>query len=175
MLYDYSYNKRNRLKTVTVAGVLKSTYTYNGLEQTAIRVTTNLTPSGTTHFIYDRAGNLIAETAGGGATGATGTVREYIWLPEAEIAPTFGSRTVVDRPIAVVSGVNATPVTYTVHVDHLNRPIKMTDAGKATVWDAVWAPWGNVYSITGTAILDARLPGQWFQLESGLHYINSPK
>ena len=31
-------------------------------------------------------------------------------------------------------------------------------------------PWGNVYSITGTAVLDARLPGQWFQLESGLHY-----
>ncbi len=129
-----------------------------------------MTPSGTSHFIYDRAGNLLAETAGGGATGATGTVREYIWLPEAVIAPTMGSRTVVDRPIAVVSGVNATPVTYMVHVDHLHRPIKMTNSAKASVWNAVWAPWGNVYAITGTATLDARLPGQWFQLESGLHY-----
>lgn len=91
---------------MTVGGVLKATYTTNGLEQVAIRVLTNMTPSGTTHFIYDRNGNPIAETKGGGATGATGTVREYIWLPETEIAPTMGSRTVVDRPIAVVNAVN---------------------------------------------------------------------
>ncbi len=159
--------------------------------------------SGKAHFIYDRVvpkarkqtGNLIAETAGGGATGSTGTVREYIYLPETEIAPTMGSRTVVDRPVAVVNAVNTflfarcrrTPViwpvsegsqTKRVHVDHLNRPIRMTDAAKASVWDVVWAaPWfaccrrtGNVYSISGTATLDARFPGQWYQLESGLHY-----
>jgi hypothetical protein len=62
------------------------------------------------------AAAVIAETAGGGATGATGTVREYIYLPEAEIAPTRAdavwasgaqggiSRTRVDRPIAVGDG-----------------------------------------------------------------------
>jgi RHS repeat-associated protein len=110
-------------------------------------------------------------TAGGGATGATGTVREYIYLPEAEIAPTMQSRTRVDRPIAVVDGVNgATPATYYVHVDHLNRPIRMTNAARAAVWDAVWLPWGAAHSITGTASLNARFPGQWFQSESGLHY-----
>ncbi len=37
--------------------------------------------------MHDIFGNVIAETAGGGATGATGTVREYIWLYETEIAP----------------------------------------------------------------------------------------
>ncbi len=116
-------------------------------------------------------GNVIAETAGGGATGATGTVREYIYLPEAEIAPTMQSRTRVDRPIAVVDGVNgATPVTYYVHVDHLNRPIRMTNAAKASVWDATWLPWGGSHAITGTAALNARFPGQWFQSETGLHY-----
>ena len=67
-------------------------------------------------------------------------MREYIWLPETEIAPTMGSRTVVDRPIAVVDAVNTSPVIWQVHVDHLNRPIKMTDAAKASVWDAVWSP-----------------------------------
>jgi hypothetical protein len=81
---------------------------------------------------------VIAETLGGGATGATGTVREYIYLYETEIAPTIGSRTVVDRPLAVVEAVNTVaPVTYWVSVDHLNRPIKMTNAAKASVWDAV--------------------------------------
>ena len=70
-----------------------------------------LLASGKTHFIYDRvmpkarkqAGNLIAETTGNGP--AT-TVREYIYLPETEIAPSIfapafggtGSRTVLAEP-----------------------------------------------------------------------------
>jgi RHS repeat-associated protein len=59
---------------------------------------------------------------------------------------------------------------WMVHVDQLNRPIRMTDATKASVWDATWLPWGGVQSIAGTGVLNARLPGQWFQLEAGLHY-----
>jgi RHS repeat-associated protein len=174
----YAYNNRNRPSAATV-GALAWGYTYNGLEQLAIRTQT-AGGAGITHFIHDPFGNVIAETAGGGATGATGTVREYIYLPEAEIAPTMQSRTRVDRPIAVVDGVNgATPATYYVHVDHLNRPSRaggarfqhdMTNAAKAAVWDAVWLPWGAAHSITGTASLNARFPGQWFQSESGLHY-----
>ena len=46
----------------------------------------------------------------------------------------------------------------------------MTDAGKAEVWKATYLPFGGVHQITGTASLDARLPGQWFNLETGLHY-----
>jgi RHS repeat-associated protein len=140
---------------------------------TAQRVTSKqaASPADIAHYVHDIWGNIIAETDGGGATGTTGTVREYIYLPEAEIAPTMGARTVVDRPVAVVDAVNtATPVTWFVHVDHLHRPIKMTNAAKAVVWDAVWLPWGGVHSITGSATLDARFPGQWFQLETGLHY-----
>ncbi len=58
-------------------------------------------------------------------------MREYIWLYETEIAPTSGSRTTVDRPLAVVNAVNtASPATLYVHVDHLNRPVKMTDTAK---------------------------------------------
>lgn len=95
---------------------------------------------------------MIAETDG---SGASGTVREYIWLPETEISPTMGSRTVVDRPLAVVDGAGTgSPVLYFVHTDHLHRPVKMTDAAKASVWTAVWAPWGSPFSITGSATLD---------------------
>jgi RHS repeat-associated protein len=77
----------------------------------------------------------------------------------------------VDRPLAVVEAVNTVaPVTYWVSVDHLNRPVKMTNAAKASVWDAVWQPFGGAHSITGSATLNARLPGQWFQSETLLHY-----
>jgi RHS repeat-associated protein len=92
-------------------------------------------------------------------------------ISEAEIAPTRQSRTQVDRPIAVISGVNtASPATLFVHVDHLNRPTLMTNSTKANVWAAIWTPWGTPQSITGAETNDSRFPGQWFQLEAGLHY-----
>ncbi|MGE0231806.1 MAG: RHS repeat-associated core domain-containing protein [Flavobacteriaceae bacterium] len=46
----------------------------------------------------------------------------------------------------------------------------MTDGTKASVWDAVWLPYGGAYSISGSASNEARFPGQWFQIESGLAY-----
>jgi RHS repeat-associated protein len=165
--YAYTYNNANRLKTVTAQANLTGTYTYNGFEQLIARVVTNSgTANGTTFFVHDLWGNVIAELD---ATGTT--VREYIYLPEAEIAPTRQARTQVDRPIAVISGVNtASPATLFVHVDHLNRPTMMTNAAKASVWAAIWTPWGTPQSITGAETNDARFPGQWFQLEAGLAY-----
>ena len=168
-LTTYTYNKRNRLSSAT-SGALLWAYTYNGLEQLAIR-TLSVGGSDVTHFVHDIYGNVIAETSGGGATGATGTQREYIWLVEAEIAPTFGARAQIDRPLAVVEDVEtASPKLWHVHVDHLHRPVRMTDGAKATVWQAEWLPWGQAHSITGAGSFSYRLPGQWFQLEAGLHY-----
>ena len=165
-LYAYTYNHANRLKTVSYEGNLKGTYTYNGLSQLITRVVTNSgSLDGTTHYVHDRSGNVIAELDASGAT-----AREYIWLPEAEIAPTAASRATIDRPVAVVDGVNATPVTYYVHADHLHRPIRMSNAAKAIVWSAEYQPWGAVQSLSGALTLDLRFPGQWFQLEAGLHY-----
>jgi hypothetical protein len=57
-------------------------------------------------------------------------VREYVWLD--------------DMPLAVVADVDtATPLLWTVHADHLDRPVKMTDGAKAVVWDAVFRPFGD--------------------------------
>ena len=70
---------------------------------------------------------------------------------------------------AALTGAGATAVLHHVHVDHLNRPVRMTDAAKASVWTVEWTPWGAPHAISGTAALDLRFPGQWFQLESGLH------
>jgi RHS repeat-associated protein len=85
----------------------------------------------------------------------------------------MGSAAEIARPLAVVEDVEtATPLLWFVHVDHLHRPVRMTNAAKATVWTAAWLPWGGVQSITssGGGALNLRFPGQWFQLETGLHY-----
>ena len=71
----------------------------------------------------------------------------------------------------MVDGVNTvTPATYYVHTDHLHRPVKMSDASKVMQWSAEYQPWGAVQSLSGPLSLDLRFPGQWFQLEAGLHY-----
>jgi RHS repeat-associated protein len=46
----------------------------------------------------------------------------------------------------------------------------MTDAAQAVVWDAVYEPFGTAASITGSASLNLRFPGQYFLIESGLAY-----
>ena len=51
--YTYGYNNANRLKTVTVAGTVRGTYTYNGFDQLISRVITNSgTANGTTPDRY---------------------------------------------------------------------------------------------------------------------------
>lgn len=103
--------------------------------------------------IHDHADRIIAELDAAG-----NTLREYIWLD--------------DLPVAVLDGsVNqANPSLFWVHADHLGRPVMMTDAARAIVWRAHYAPFGTIHSITGAAANDNRFPGQWFQLEAGLAY-----
>ena len=111
----------------------------------------NTAPSGTTQYVYDLAGHLLAESDGNG-----NTLTEYVWLD--------------DMPLAVVANVNTGPNLYFVHVDHLNRPIMMTDVNKTLVWRADYNPFGDTYSIGGLATNNLRFPGQYFLIEDGLHY-----
>jgi RHS repeat-associated protein len=70
------------------------------------------------------------------------------------------------RPLAQVEG---GALAY-VHTDHLGTPQKMTDSTGALVWDAVFRPFGEAESITGSASNDLRFPGQLYDAETGLHY-----
>jgi len=151
--FAFTYNARNRPITVTRNSVPYATYGYNALEQLVSRSTSAPGgPLGTVHYIHDLEGHIIAEADG--ATGAT--LREYIWLN--------------DLPMGVVADVNTTPNLLVVHTDHLARPIRMTNSARATVWQATWTPWGQAQSLSGTQALNLRFPGQYFQIETGLHY-----
>ena len=147
--YNYSYNNRGRLSELSIGSTVTADYTYDGLERLAIRTTQNMTPVGTTHYAYDLSGHLISEASGTGTT-----VTEYVWLE--------------DMPIALVANVDtSTPNLYFVHADHLDRPIKMTDSTETIVWDAVYKPFGEAQSISGTAANNLRFPGQYFLIEGG--------
>jgi len=161
-VYEYDYNNAGQIRRVMFEGTRRALYSYNGLRQLSSRTVENMgVDNGTTHFIHDLWGNVIAETDG---TGAAGSTREYIWIPEAGYAG-------VSLPIATVEGVNtADSALYYTHTDHLSRPVMMTDGVKAVVWQASWSPFGRPHTITGSLTENRRFPGQWFQLEAGIHY-----
>jgi RHS repeat-associated protein len=157
--FAYTYNKRNRLTGVTRNTASYATYGYNALEQLTTRTTTAGGPVRQVAYTYDLDGHLITE-----AVGTSGVkTREYIWLPSNDNSP-------VDLPLAVIDIVGTTATISTVHADHLGRPIRMTNAAKATVWQATWKPWGEVQTLSGTNSNNLRFPGQYFQIETGLHY-----
>jgi len=105
----------------------------------------------TLHMVHDLDGNVIAEY------NASGTlVTEYI--------------SVDGRPLAMVDNTGTTPALYYVLTDHLERPIMMADESRNIVWQASYLPFGEVRTISGSAVLNQRFPGQWFQIETGLSY-----
>ncbi len=52
--FDYAYNNRNRMSSVTRNGAAYATYIYNALEQLISRTTTDPNrAAGTVHYSYD--------------------------------------------------------------------------------------------------------------------------
>ena len=86
-----------------------------------------------------------------------------------EVEGALEGETVADAMRFVSAGVSAPGISY-VHADHLGSPQKMTDSTKAIVWDAVYTPFGQVHSITGTATNNQRFPGQYADAETGYSY-----
>jgi RHS repeat-associated protein len=141
---SFAYNQQNRLAQVTNAGAAVAAYQQ---DYTGARVA-KLAGGVATHYHYDRAGHLIAESDG--TTGAAGT--EYLWLD--------------DMPVAMVSG----SALYFIHPDQLGTPQRVTDANQSVVWDAVLRPFGLPEQLTATFTDNLRFPGQYADAETGLAY-----
>ena len=152
----FTYDPEGRLSqaTQTATPAENATYKYDAMSRLARRTINHTSGSPTViGYVHDLDDHIIAETDSSGAT-----LREYIWMD--------------DLPVAVVDNVNtASPIVYRVHTDHLMRPIRITTNGGVWVWSAEYTPFGAVQALYPTATtMDLRFPGQWFQLENGLHY-----
>jgi RHS repeat-associated protein len=100
-----------------------------------------------TVYHYDQNGQLIGESSASGAVQA-----EYVYLNGIPLAKIDGSGT------------------QYIHTDHLGTPVMMTDAARAKVWEIENSPFGDGATVTGTANLNLRFPGQYYDAESGNHY-----
>ncbi len=138
----YTFSQNNRLIKTAESGTTKGEYTYNANGQRAVK-----TAGGQTRvFHHDQQGNLIAETSSAGAA-----IAEYVHLD--------------GQPLSKIDSGG----TRYIHTDHLGTPVLMTNASKAVVWQIESKPFGETTSITGSALLNLRFPGQYFDSETGLH------
>lgn len=121
------------------------TYTYDGFGQRLIK-----TVSGSYGEIYQYGpdGILLEETDASGVPQA-----DYIYLN--------------GRPIATLN--NTSGALYFLHDDRLGTPQLATDSSQSTAWQASYQPFGQA-SISGTVTQNLRLPGQYFDLETGWNH-----
>jgi len=143
----FAYSDRERMKSATVGG---STWDYyhNGLGE---RVRKKLAPSGNHYYVYDEAGHLIGEFNG------NTLIQETVWLG--------------DIPVATLRGSSI----YYVHTDHLNATRMVTQTNNAIRWRWDRDPFGTTAvnenpSGLGTFSYNLRLPGQFYDSETGLNY-----
>jgi YD repeat-containing protein len=127
---------------------LVAQYVYNGLGQRVIKTVNGQS----TCYHYDLEGKMIAETPAGGLT-SKGT--EHIFK---------GNR--------VLSQVDAaTGAIYGYHTNYLGAVRQLTDANGTIVWEAVYQPFGETVINAGSTVVNNwRMPGQYYDAETGLHY-----
>ncbi|MBI1914447.1 MAG: RHS repeat protein [Planctomycetes bacterium] len=137
----YTYSQNNR-RIQAAEGSILGEYAYNGKEQRL----TKTVGGQVTIFHHDQAGQILAESQASGVT-----TTEYIYMN--------------GEPIAKAEGATLSFI----HTDHLGTPLAMTDAAGAKVWEIVTRPFGDGATITGTASLNLRFPGQYVEAETGVH------
>ena len=150
LAYTTTYRLDGRMGTITKAGVT-TTYSYDAGGQRVRK----MSGSTMTHFNYDQDGQLLGQYSG------TTPSQEYVWLG--------------GIPVAVLNGASQDPEVLYVFSDHLGAPRVMIDKNNGGRWRWISEPFGTTApeeAPGGLApvTLNLRLPGQYFDKESGLSY-----
>jgi RHS repeat-associated protein len=142
--WAYIYDLSNQLIRVLQGGNQVGEYTFNGAGQRIKKVT----QTETRVFHYDLWGHLIAETNQSGQM-----IAEYVYLG--------------DQLLTMIKPGEAA---YYFHNDHLGTPQVLTDATGTVAWKAIYTPFGEAVVSIVTVENPFRFPGQYYDVETGLHY-----
>ncbi|HEX7315417.1 MAG TPA: RHS repeat-associated core domain-containing protein [Pyrinomonadaceae bacterium] len=145
-VWTYTYNARNLLVRAEGPGGLAVSFGYDAFGRRAWK------QSGARRVRYAWAGETLVRESW---TGAGGTeAQDYLYVP--------GTHT----PLATRAGGRV----YGYHNDHLGAPRRLTGADGEVVWSADYAAFGQAEVGVELARNPLRLPGQYFDEETGLHY-----
>jgi RHS repeat-associated protein len=146
------FNQARRMSTLVDANTTTHyRYNWQGLR------TSKSNQQATTHYHYGPGGLLIAESDAQGSW-----QKEYIYFN--------------GRLIAMIDYSTASAQTYYAHNDHLGTPKLLTNSQAKPVWQASYTPFGlaeinaDVNQDGQTVTLNIRFAGQYYDVESGLHY-----
>ena len=147
---NYIYNVEDRLERVEDgSGSLISHYYYDPFGRRLWKEVNGVR----TYFVYADEG-LVAEVDAAG-----NVVKSYGYRP--------GSTWTTDPLFMKVGGQY-----YFYQNDHLGTPQKLTAVNGAVVWSAKYSSFGEAeVDISSTITNNLRFPGQYFDQETGLHYI----
>jgi RHS repeat-associated protein len=138
------------------------------------------TPNGeqTTYYLYDEGKNLLAELNAQGKL-----QRQYVYVADIALAVIDGEKppeakdnepllqTARDFKTVMDGWLSSTDRLTWLHANHLNAPEVATDANGQVIWQAEYAAFGRAKVKTSTSFtLNLRLPGQYEDAETGLHY-----
>ncbi|MFH1157907.1 MAG: RHS repeat-associated core domain-containing protein, partial [Pseudomonadota bacterium] len=138
----YTWSAAGNLATVNTTG---GVYTYNAYSQRTKKVAGGTT----THYVYGEGGLLYGEYDTSG-----NFIREYVYLN--------------GEPLAQINAGSPEVLTY-LHPDHLGTPRFGTNAAGTQVWSWTNDAFGTS-APSGSATVNLRLPGQYYDSESGLFY-----
>lgn len=142
----YVYDAAGRLESVSDSSGVLATYTYDAQN---LRTKKVVTGGAATHYVYGAGGLLSGEYDNTG-----GLIREYVYH--------YG------EPVAQIDGGVSETLIY-LHTDHLGTPRVASNSSGTQVWSWDSDAFG-VGAPTGTADVNLRFAGQYFDAESGLHY-----
>jgi RHS repeat-associated protein len=146
LITSLSYNQDARLAAVNAGTDALASYTYDGFGQRLVK-----TISSTRGNIYQYGPNgMLLEEANQSGTAQA----DYIYLngrPIADLAP-------------------STRTFYSLQDDMLGTPQSASDSTQNIQWQASYAPFGQTSLISGTITQNLRLPGQYFDSESGWNH-----
>jgi RHS repeat-associated protein len=161
--YTASYGPSGRLTGMTAtsgSGSVMASYTLDGAGQ-RVRKFDSSGSASTVIFVHDPAGQLLGEYDRTGKA-----LREYVWLgniPVAVFTPDPSGPLL--KP----------PLVYPIHTDHLGAPRVVLDTANALRWTWLAEPFGTTAANQdpqglGPFTFNLRLPGQYFDAETGLHH-----
>ena len=149
-IFTGGYSKANRLVSVTGTPLAISSIVYDAFGKRFSKGSSGSIP---TTYIYDQDGNLIEEND-------NGNIIDYLYFDGINIANWEPGEKHL----------------YMINTDRLGTPLVSRDGFGLTNWAAFSQPYGAMTQtvasgqFTGPVTQNLRLPGQYFDAESGLHY-----
>lgn len=144
--FRYAYTAGHRLSEVYAGDTLIAQYRYNADGERIAKIDHTKTPAQHSYYLYEDK-KLVAELDGAGKV-----QRQYVYAGNRLVGMFDGKRF------------------YSIHSNHRGAPEIVTNKRGEIIWQASYSPYGEATIQKEEITLNIRLPGQYFDHETGHHY-----